>query len=389
MSGQNRYTSNSRSVPGSLQGELTDIILASFDSSEAMQKFVREQLGFCVLHQVNWQQALRFAAGDLFDHYRRTSDYAKLLEAVQKTQPDNKALAAKIDYLVEAGYLIDSQAATPLPSLNPRNMDWTKRYYVDKMGLRPEDRVVVIAAIAKCFTSVATIERFVGENFNTDVGASVRQNIDRNASVATVVEKAFNDFHERSLMNAFVFAVQMINQSDMMLGLVVAHFTPLHRIRTAAEYGIPTPPAAPAAAPETASAAAETAPAPAPVTANATPAPTTPAPAQSAPKAFKVVAAKAKLNADQLTALSKLITSCFDHFNLEMVCLTATGEQMDHIVEKGPLRKVCSDLLRYCEDEDKIPALLNDVLNRRPGRAAELKAHFEKLAAEGVLEIEK
>lgn len=111
--------------------------------------------------------------------------------------------------------------------------------------------------------------------------------------------------------------------------------------------------------------------------------------AAAAAKPFRVLRAKAPLNPVQLRAVNDLITRSFNHFGVESLCHIATGEHLDVIVEKGPLRRVVNDLLRYCEEqeENKLPALLNEIIKQRPFRD-DVKPLIEKLVAEGALELE-
>ncbi len=258
----------------------------------------------------------------------------------------------------------------------PRS-DWLKKYPQDRIGLRPEDQVVVIKEIASCFATVDAFDAFIAENFDNEFGAALRQLIDPNKTVLENADAAFRMAWDKRLMTPLVMAVQDANQSNMILGLVAAHFLPFFRPREPwvwpwGEDGTPVKGSVADPEVKAANAAAKGSPVAASV---------------SAPKEFKVVRALVKLNADQLRDLGKLITGAFNQSDLEMVCHLVTGERLAVIVENGPLRKMAIDLITYAEDEGQLPGLLNEMLKRRPFRD-DIKPFYEKLASEGALEVE-
>jgi hypothetical protein len=415
MSGQNRFKDSNTSLTGRLNKRFREALLAGFDSAAALATFVRDQLGNDAVHCINWNQATVYAASDLVRFVGKGGNVGKFLGAVQEAQPENKAVTDLLAYLVEAGYLVDT-AAPAVATMNPRGADWVAKFPMDRIGMRPEDQVVVISEIAKCFASVAQFERFLIDNFSGEFAALQRNSLDCEKSVRENVEAVFKAFHERRQMIALIMSVQDANQSNMILGLSALQFLPFYRPAepwiwpwdadgkpvkgSVADPEVKAAKAA-AAASSTSPVAAKvgddlsrTAPgagvstaepiAPSSVATSTS----TPAAAASGAKAFCVVRVLTKLNAAQTKTLSDLILACMNHHDLDMVCHIAVGDRLDVVVANGPLRKVVNDLLRYCEEENKLPALLNEILKRRPMRT-DIKPAYEKLAVEGVLEIEK
>jgi hypothetical protein len=268
----------------------------------------------------------------------------------------------------------NSTAVSAEGAASAPRFDWLKKYPQDRIGLRPEDQVVVVKELASCFATVEAFDNFMAANFDNDFGVALRQLVDPNKSVLENADACFRYAWDRRLITPLIMAVQDANQSNMILGLVAAHFLPFFREREPwiwpwAEDG--TPVKGSVADPEVK--VAKVAAAAAPV---------------SAPREFKVVRALVKLNAEQLRDLGKLITGAFSQSDLETVCHLATGERLEVVVQNGPLRKMAIDLVTYTENEDKLPALLNEMLKRRPHRD-DIKPFYEKLAEEGALEIEK
>lgn len=282
--------------------------------------------------------------------------------------------------------------------------NWLEKYPMDRIGLRPEDQVVVIKEIASCFSSVDALDKFVAVNFPNEFGASLRQLLDTNKTVLDNADACFRHAWDKRLMIAFVMSVQDANQSNMLLGLTATHFLPFYRPTepwiwpwdadgkpvkgSVADPEVKAANAAKNASPPVSlGSAAASATAPVSTTTSAAPSPSPAVPASTAPKAFKVVRALAKLNAEQLRDLGKLITSAFNQHDLDMICHMAIGERLDVVVQNGPLRKVATDLVTHAEEESKLPELLNEILKRRPGRT-EIKPFYQKLATEGAIEVE-
>lgn len=357
MTESKRYSDRTR-LTGRLHGRVEDAIQNCFDSSKAVEDFVEKTFGRSVLHSINWNQALTFAIGDLVKNRQSASSIGSLIGAVQQVKPDDKELAELVAYLVEAGYLIDNEAPAPATAARSRRSSWLEKYPQDLLDCDSTNRALAVAELAKLYPSVAAFDRMLGDCFTDEYSKKIRNDLDCKQTVAVNIDRAWIEFEKVGRMNALIMAMQDDFQSNLILGFFASQILQHNRPKAA-----PAPAATPA------------------------PAPAAP-PAVPVVKAFRVKSLTKQLDAAQLKALSNMIVSCFSQNDLEVAVHIGTGERLDHIVAGGPLKKVVSDLLRWCtEDNDKLPPLLNRMMSDRPGRA-DLKEHIQKLVTDGVLEAE-
>lgn len=355
MTESKRY-SDRTPLTGRLRGQVRDALQNCFNTAKAVEDFVEQNFGRSVLHSINWNQPLTYAIGELVSDRQRQSGIGELIGYAQKAFPNNTEFNELVTYLVEAGYFNDSEAPVA-----PRNRlsDWVAKYPSDLVGCDAPNKAILVEELAKLYTSVAAFDRMLGDCFTDDYSRKIRNDLDRKQTVAANISRAWTEFENLGRMNAFIMAMQHDFQSNMLLMYFAANILQQNRPK----------------------------PAPAPVTVTPALVPAAPPPVPAV-KAFRVAKVVKQLDAAQLKALTNMIVSCFGQNDLEVAVHIGTGERLDHIVANGPLKKVVSDLLRWCtEDNDKLPPLLNRMMRDRPGRA-DLKEHIEKLVTDGVLEAE-
>jgi hypothetical protein len=350
----NRYSARQR-LTGKLTAQLRKFMVDAFDSSIALQTFVHDKIGKETCSSINWNQAIADTCSDLINHCQSRGKIGQLLELTLELSPSVTDFENLVAYMVDAGYVNDSQKPDA-PSLNPRNRDWMKEYPFERIAFNGPDRTNLIEDLTACFATTAEVERFIGDNFSSDLGTSLRQGIDRNETVGNVIERIVNALAQCHWLNCFVMAVQANHQEMFELGVTAAAISLAYR--------------PPQTATPTASAVF------------------TPAP-QVAPKAFRVVSAKGKLTPVLQRELVALLLKAFQRDSLGQLVQYNLEVPLDHIVADGPLGTVCERLIRWCEEqENKLAPLFNAMIKERPHRS-DIKPFLEKLADAGIIELDK
>jgi hypothetical protein len=201
-----RYTDRS-CLSGKLNDELHRLMVRIFDSLAALENFFRNTFVPSAHSYIDWEQAKAYVCSDVIAYCQSHGSIGLLLENLKELDPDNEDLEELVEYLVAAGYLNDT-TAEPIPSSNPEGRDWTSECSFDKVKCAGNDLSLLITQVVGCFSSVASVERFIGENFDNPLGELLLHGLERRQSLKDVVGRLMTDLARIGWSNCFVKALQ-------------------------------------------------------------------------------------------------------------------------------------------------------------------------------------
>lgn len=365
-----RYTDR-KSITGQHYGRLAKALSNLFPKMELLERFVEESLGRDTHSSICWQ-TVSGAAYDLIQHCSSRGHVGTLVEAMQKIQPNNSDFNELVTYLVDAGYLLDSEAVPTAPVRKYAAQDWQKVYGWDRFTLDGASRRQVLDALGVTFTTNAELERFLVGSFNNDFARQVANGMGATLPIRANLDYVLKQFERVNWVTSVVAAALAADQTNYLLALLLATMQQANSPKPA-----PSPPAAPMTAARTAS------PAVANVVVNPRPAPVL----EPEPKPLAVGKLLKPLSKEQQSQLVQLLLVAFDRHGLDEIAYFNLGERLDNITAPGPLAQMAGTLVQWAvEQEGSVVLLLNAMVTKRKLRT-DIPAFVRQLEKDGFVTL--